>query len=237
MTDSHDADAVKEFFDQWALYRKIVDWNYLFHREASEALSRFLDGFQSPFSFLDLGCGDAGVAGSLLRGRSIRSYTGIDLSPVALELASRNLKDACVAAELIREDFFSGVETLKVHYDVIFIGLSLHHLHSNEKRDFLPQLRRKLSTGGKLVIFDPVLSSGESRADYLQRWVKGARASWNSLSSEEIDAAVNHVTTSDFPEEIDTLSQMAVDAGFHPATVLYRDPTRFYALMVFESRQ
>jgi hypothetical protein len=50
---------------------------------------------------------------------------------------------------------------------------------------------------------------------------------------EEIDGAVEHVTTADFPEEIGTLNRMAVGAGFRPAEVLFTDRSDFYALMAF----
>jgi len=232
----HDAEAVREFFNQWALYRKIVDQNYLFHREAGEALRLFLDKRQIPPAFLDLGCGDARFTSDLLHGRALKSYTGMDLSPVALDLARTNLEAAGIRADLICDDFFVGVEKLEKSYDLIFIGLSLHHLQSKEKRAFLQDLRRRLSCGGVLLIFDPVRFTGESRNEYLHRWVEEARASWCSLSAQEVETAVGHVTTSDFPEEITTLNEMAVNAGFHAAEILFKDPSDFYALMAFSRK-
>jgi hypothetical protein len=44
----------------WKLYRKVVDNNYLFHREAYAQLHRILvDEGVRPFRFLDIACGDA----------------------------------------------------------------------------------------------------------------------------------------------------------------------------------
>ena len=44
---------------------------------------------------------------------------------------------------------------------------------------------------------------------------------------------MEHVTTSDFPEEIGTLNRMAVNTGFQPAEILFTDRSDFYALMAF----
>jgi len=43
-SEMQNAEVVREFFNQWALYRKVVDANYLFHLEAMASLSEWLDG-------------------------------------------------------------------------------------------------------------------------------------------------------------------------------------------------
>ena len=120
-------------------------------------------------------------------------------------------------------------------YDIIYIGLSLHHLRRQEKEFFFGQLHGKLAPGGALIVFDPVLAPGESREAYMGRWVDHAEWVWKALTMEEIEGAVEHVTTSDFPEEISTLNRMAVRAGFHPSRILFEDRTDFYALMEFRA--
>ena len=125
------------------------------------------------------------------------------------------------------------IGTLPSSYDIIYIGLSLHHLSRQEKEYFFGELRRKISPGGAVLIFDPVLNPGESRESYMGRWVDHAKWSWSALTVEEISGAVQHVTTSDFPEEISTLNRMAVESGLNPAEILFMDRTDFYALMAF----
>jgi methylase of polypeptide subunit release factors len=44
-----------------------------------------------PFSFLDLGCGDAATLAPVLKGCQVKSYNGVDLSEPALALAVKNL--------------------------------------------------------------------------------------------------------------------------------------------------
>ena len=232
-----DAADVREFFNGWSLYRRIVDNDYLYHRSAREALAAWLDEWvkdsNRSFSFLDLGCGDAAFSARILKGRSVTSYTGMDLSPVALDLARENTAEIAAPISLIPGDFMLEIGTLPSSYDIIYIGLSLHHLSRQEKEYFFGELRRKISPGGAVLIFDPVLNPGESRESYMGRWVDHAKWSWSALTVEEISGAVQHVTTSDFPEEISTLNRMAVESGLNPAEILFMDRTDFYALMAF----
>ena len=229
-------DSVREFFNGWSLYRRIVDNDYLCHRSVREALTSWLDGFARPFSFLDLGCGDAEFTSGLLIGRPLLSYTGIDLSPVALDLAAKNTDQLAVPCKLQAGDFLTCLSSLPGTYDIIYIGLSLHHLPRREKEFFFGELRSKLAPRGVLLIFDPVLNPGESRESYMGRWVDHAKWTWSALSAEDVAGAVEHVTTSDYPEEITTLNHMAVAAGFQPAQPLFTDRADFYALLAFHSR-
>ena len=232
-----DPNSVREFFNGWTLYRRIVDNDYLCHRSVRGALGQWFENFERPFSFLDLGCGDAEFTSGLLKGKSLLSYTGMDISPVALELAAKNTQDLPAPCRLHEGDFLLSLPTLPEDYDIIYIGLSLHHLPLREKEFFFTELRAKMKPGGYLLIFDPVLTPGESRETYLGRWADHAEWSWKALSVEEVANAVEHVTTSDYPEEITTLNHMAVAAGFKPAEILFTDHADFYALMAFKADQ
>jgi SAM-dependent methyltransferase len=239
MKRSHrDAADVREFFNGWSLYRRIVDNDYLYHRSAREALTAWLDAWvkdaNRSFSFLDLGCGDAAFSTGVLKGRNVAAYTGMDLSPVALDLARENTAEIAAPVALLPGDFMLEIGALPAAYDIVYIGLSLHHLSRQEKEYFFSELRRKIAPGGAVLIFDPVLTPGESRESYMGRWVDYAEWSWKALSVEEIAGAVQHVTSSDFPEEVATLNRMAVGSGFHPAEILFMDHTDFYALMAFQ---
>src|SRR3954454_14293667 len=66
------------FLDAWHVYRKMVDNDYLFHRDAYGCLRRILEEIDRPFCFLDAACGDAGMSTVALRGTRIAHYYGID---------------------------------------------------------------------------------------------------------------------------------------------------------------
>ena len=83
------SDAATAIFEQpWQIYRKMVDNDYLCHREVYGLLHDVLirDALQ-PFRFLDVACGDAGETIKALRGTRVAHYAGIDLSGPALALA------------------------------------------------------------------------------------------------------------------------------------------------------
>src|SRR4051794_20041477 len=74
------------FQQQWQAYRKVVDNNYMFHREVYGLLHRILeDEAAKPIRFLDIACGDARATVGALKGLPVAHYHGIDLSGPALE--------------------------------------------------------------------------------------------------------------------------------------------------------
>jgi hypothetical protein len=68
-----DAAALAQFQEQWATYRKLITSNSLSHREVGGILRDTLNAvFASPFTFLDIACGDASVMKTALRGAKVR---------------------------------------------------------------------------------------------------------------------------------------------------------------------
>jgi hypothetical protein len=56
-----DAAALAQFQEQWATYRKLITSNSLSHREVGGILRDTLNAvFASPFTFLDIACGNQG---------------------------------------------------------------------------------------------------------------------------------------------------------------------------------
>jgi len=87
-----DAEALKVFQAQWAIYQKLVDSNVLSHAEVGRILHDVLtERFATPFSFLDIACGDASLTKAALAGTCVRHYHGIDLAGPAIDLAATNL--------------------------------------------------------------------------------------------------------------------------------------------------
>src|SRR5258708_24906834 len=79
------------FEREWRTYRKMVDSNYLFHREAYDCLRRIVQReMTKPFRFLDIACGDASATVEALAGTDVARYFGIDLSHAALDIPAAN---------------------------------------------------------------------------------------------------------------------------------------------------
>jgi len=229
-----DTAAVQKFFDQWHIYRQVVDHDYLSHRGAFEALGARLSARTTPFSFLDLGSGDASFTADLLAGAGVSRYEAVDLSPIALDLARGNTEKLACEKQFKVADFFSEIRDGGEIFDVIFIGFSLHHLPQADKREFFRDAAHRVSPGGSLIVFEPLFLPGESRPDYMRRWVADARERWTVISPEAMVLIEDHVTNNDYPETLPDYRAMASVAGFSPGEVLFQDPQRFYGLLAFD---
>jgi len=231
-SEMQNAEVVREFFNQWALYRKVVDANYLFHREAMASLSAWLDG-RVVRSFLDLGCGDASFTTEVLAGRGVERYRAVDLSPVALDLARENARRLGGGRELICGDFFEEVPRMVSMSDVVYIGLSLHHLPNDQKAEFFRSVVGCVAGGGAFVFFEPTLRVGETCDAYMRRFMHLVREDWTSLTPDEMDGVAEHVTKCDFPETLETYRAMASEAGFDGGEVIFTDSSELYTMVVF----
>ena len=92
--NSHSKEQViGEFFDEWALYQKILKNNYLFHNETHQLLHNLLEhAGNSEFNLLDFGCGDAASMVDALRKTNIKGYYAVDLSQTAIQAAKNNMQ-------------------------------------------------------------------------------------------------------------------------------------------------
>ena len=226
-----ETERVRQFFDQWHLYKKVVAFNYLHHREAYAALAGALDRFDKPFRFLDLGAGDAAWTSQVLQGRPLRRYEAVDLSPVALDLARKNFARTDCEALFTVGDFCDALRSGSDVEDVIFIGLSFHHLPLADKRVMLPVIRKRLAEHGSFLCYEPIHAENESRAQVLERWWQDVLRDWTELTPEELSAVQDHVFNNDYPESCETYARIAREAGFAETRVLYRDPHSFYAVI------
>jgi len=159
------------FQQEWRIYRKMVDHDYLFHRGAYWHLHEvLLEEAPRPFRFLDLACGDATASAEALRGTEVASYCGVDLSDEALRIASRALAHLPCPVMLHQGDFAEALATRQEPADVIWIGLSLHHLRSRAKLEAMRAARRLLNERGMLLVYENASPDDEDRDGWLQRW-------------------------------------------------------------------
>ncbi len=233
--DPHqDPEQVRKFFDQWSIYRKIVDHDYLYHHDAYAAVAGVLATFDRPISFLDLGAGDADATSKALANRPVKFYQAVDLSEIALRLAEENQRGLACEKRFVQADFFEYVGTHGETYDVVFIGLSLHHLPLADKRKFMADLRRMVAPGGCLMFYEPISNPGESRAATLDRWWTVA-SQWNKLTETELTQAKEHVFGNDYPETISDYERIAHEAGFGAMNVPFISHDRLYAIFAFQA--
>jgi len=233
---AHHHDLTPSFFQQqWQIYRKVVENNYLFHREAYGWLHRILvNEVDRPFRFLDIACGDARATVDALKETRVAHYHGIDLCGEALVLASKALETLLCPVTLDECDFVEALRDRPKSTDVAWIGLSLHHLPTPAKQILMHQMRDIIADRGVFVIYENASPDGEARDEWLLRW-DGQKPSWTALTPEEWDAITDHVHAADFPETTSRWHSLGYEAGFGKVRELFVSPTNLFRMYCFEA--
>lgn len=215
-TPHEDAAQVAAFFDeQWQVYQKFLQHDYLEHRLFYALLHAvLLTRFDGPVRMLELGCGDASQTVRTFTEVTLARYVGFDLSAVALDLARINLASRCTDVELVPHDLLRGLRERRETFDVVLASYSLHHLHEAEKREALAQVDRLLRPQGVFVLIDIMRSPGETHAGFIARSLQHYRSRCPAFSERELELITQHITTADFPETAETLRAVAAGAGF-----------------------
>lgn len=224
MTDT--VTEVGEFFNAWAIYRKVLDNNYMRHREIYLSLAAWLHEHWAARSFklLDLGCGDASFLAEALQGTDISHYTGFDLSDPALALAAENIARLGCSAKLINGDFMEGLMQTSERFDVIFTSYALHHLTLAEKARFFILARAALIDGGMLIVIDTMREPQETLPVYLDGYCSWVRETWTHCEEPEFEAIFQHIRNNDLPETVETLHALTVIAGFNRIDCVHQLP-------------
>lgn len=190
---------VAEFFRNWSVYRQVLDNDCMEHSEIFGAVHTILKERTSPFSIMDLGCGDAAAIGPALQGTSVARYVGVDLAAPALELAEKELAATGAEFAVRVDDLLNAVQTSAEKFDVILVSFALHHLATDDKRAFFAAAAKCLKPGGEILLIDVVREESETRDHYLDRY-QAFVESWR-LSDETTASIINHIRGYDFPEE------------------------------------
>jgi SAM-dependent methyltransferase len=226
-----DATALEIFQNQWDVYRKFLEHDYLSNRAASQVLHAYLIGeVKRPFRILDLACGDASSIVNALAATPVESYRGVDLARPALEVAARNLAQLTCPVELDERDFVTALQNRPEPEDIVWISLSLHHLDAAQKLAFMKDVRANIRPDGAFLIYEPTRRDGEDRPAYLDRFEEIARRDWTKLTDREFTEALKHVRTCDLPETVSDWHRLGREAGFARTDELYRSPDDLFRL-------
>lgn len=208
------------FFDNWAIYRAIIDHDCMEHRAIYRQVAHVLAERTEPIRVLDLGCGDAAGIAAVLSGMAVARYVGIDSAAPALVFAARRLAPLGDVVDLRVGDLLAHVEHDDETFDVVLVSFALHHLPADAKRRFLDVVRGRLRPGGELLVIDVVRRDGETREQYLSRYGR-VLAGW-PLSEQQRAGTFAHVAASDFPEQFATLPRWARELGYRDVRLIYR---------------
>lgn len=225
MNKAPDPQSYEFFLATWQVYRKIVDANYMYHREIySEILKTLKAKTNNALTILDLGCGDTGTMRPILEQIPFSNYLGIDASQPALQIARDELHAFDDRVELHCSDMLSFLEECAPRtFDVILVSFSLHHLETEQKKDLLTLCKERLSPSGDLLVVDVFRNKEQSLKDYLDAYCEDMTRRWTTLTPEESQMAVEHVRNHDLPETLENFLQLAHQAGLnrHGETMRY----------------
>ncbi len=225
---------IAAFFEQWAIYEKVVSLGYMAHEEVFQALLDAVKDRPAGGRFLELGCGDAGMAAQLLKHCPHDVYHGADITGPVLGIAEKNLENCGAEVTLHHEHLLDFVRNADHSYEVIYAGYAVHHLSHEEKRDFFQHARKRLADGGCLLMTDVVLRPGKQREESIALYLDWIHRNWTEMTEREMALIDTHISECDYPEEIATLLSMAADAGFQAGETRWSDASGFHHLISFQ---
>ncbi|MGL5034406.1 MAG: class I SAM-dependent methyltransferase, partial [Microcystaceae cyanobacterium] len=197
-------------------------------------LSHYLQShYPQPFTFLDLGCGDASFSRRLFEQNIPLAYTAVDLSATALGLARQNFQGVSFVVNFHHQELSAFLATNPQRFDVILSSFSVHHLDSDQKQKYLRQVYQHLNPQGVLLFVDIFRPEGEDRLTYLQRYANNIQQYWTALSTATQNALIDHILASDYPETEFSFGEWGRKAGFSQIESIYtggRDTQKILAL-------
>ena len=113
------------------------------------------------------------------------SYTGVDVTPEALDVAARSIA-ALGVPPLVAADFTVELPRLPGPYDTIVVSLAMHHLPADDKPAFFAAARARLAAGGLLLVYEPSCRPSEGRARYVARQAAYFTAHFTRMTPEQV---------------------------------------------------
>lgn len=234
MADEH-PQQIRQFQSKQEIFRHAIEENYMAHHEIHTAIRQHLCSvYDQPFSVLDLGCADAYFTSQILPPALVKQYTGIDQSIEALQSARINLDAAHIRSKLIHGDHTAFKPLVgEEKFRVMIAGFSLYLMPQEEKIRFFKECGKHLRKRGRVLVYDVIRRHNEERDDYLKRYYEHAAENWPTLNSTALRQLAEHINMSDHPESLESLTDIARQAGFKHAELLYVDGTGFHQLIEF----
>ncbi len=235
MTKNRNETGADLFTAGWAVYRAVLESDYLWHGMASQALGKLIEehfGGDVPIRFLDLACGDAETASRLLSNRPGARYVGVDRSPQALAAATARVANLGPRAELVTADFVDFLGVCDDQFDVIYVGLSAHHLREADLRRLFGAIVRRLAPSGLFAAYEPFTLPDETRDEHIDRLCQIVDHNWLDMSAEQRAACKTHVRENDYPIALRQWNLLASAGGLCHARTVLKTPDRLYQLVV-----
>lgn len=156
----------EKLFSKDGCYSRVVESNALFHREAieygTEVIKTILDNHPTTHTIkvLDLACGAEPISITQMLNHFPQqnfSYTGIDINPDQVNFAKHQFKFPANVNEtiIVEGNAWDPKSSLQIEtYDIIFMGLNLHHGTPEEVYYLATQISQLLNPQGVYLNHD-----------------------------------------------------------------------------------
>ncbi len=220
------------FTQHWYTYQKLIKENYMLHSQWEQLTTATLRKHFStlPFHLLDLGCGDALPLLPCLKGQPMISYTGVDLSGPALDLARKHLSTLPAFIQLKETSIENYLSECHETYDLIYSSYSIHHLDDETKKSVFSKCYDLLKPKGRIIYIDIYREEQISLASYRNRYTSMVEQEWNILDPEEKKRITEHLTACDFPAVLTEMKDWFTQIGFEIEGGITRD--QFHCMIV-----
>ncbi len=232
-------DGSEAFFEHWAIYRKIIKFNYMGHDQIAASLAEHLSrrktisGQEKVGAILDLGCGDAEVPSRYLPGLGAVEYHGVDLAKKPLEFAREKLSGFSGEVHFHLQDQAQFLAGLDRSFDLIIFGFALHHNTLAEKATVVANAARCLNEGGALVVYDVFRQPNETRQAFFGRYLDWIRRDWRQMTAREQMLIDGHIRANDHPDTVADLQACAHRAGLGAGELQLSTCQDFHQLLQF----
>jgi SAM-dependent methyltransferase len=219
------------FSDNWEIYKKIMQNNYMHHAEFSNHTAAIFNEIKlQPLQILDIGCGDALPTLPHLLSYGKINYTGYDLSGPALQIAAATLADVSGKVTLKEGDMITLLQNETNIFDLIISSFAIHHLQDEEKNKLLENCYKRLMPGGKMIYTDIFMTQQPNRETYINEYFGNIRSNWILMSQEEKQPIFDHVSQFDFPSQLEKTISYCSDLGFTASVIL--QPDRWHTMIL-----
>lgn len=220
--------AAELFKTNWATYQHVVEADLMHHKMLCNLTFRALADFKTPFSILDLGCGDARLLTETLRNLSVSHYTGYDLSGHALELAKVNISSAGWPSALREGRMECLLNEEAGTFDLVHSSFAIHHLPDPEKAKLFQSIAGHLNENGMFIYIDVCRQPEESVEVYAKGYVRWIYECWDVITTAEKDSIREHIMSYDIPSTLDDTREMAAEAGMHLQQLIPADHRHYF---------
>lgn len=176
---------------------KIARWVPFYHQLVG-AIPHYLPATLEPKSILDLGCGNGNITYAVSKKFPEATYHLVDASEEMIRECQ--LRYGLQGPFSYTQALFQDLKLEEKAYDLIVAGLSIHHLHEEEKKQLYQKVYAALAPGGFFSTSDLYIERIDGEFHYemhLEIWEEMARSL--GTPEEECRFLFQHHHDYDFP--------------------------------------